>query len=132
MKDRESKQVTAEVVPVTDSVTLQMFVVENTTQDATVYTDNARAYINWPRRHGIVNHGVGEYIRERIHTNGVESFWATLKRGVMGTYPKMSPKTCTATWMSSQAGTTAVRSTLRSRWRTSPRTQLGSDCRMRT
>lgn len=92
MKDRESKQVTAEVVPTTDRVTLQMFVVDNTTRDATVYTDNAGAYRNLPRRHGIVNHGVGEYVREQIHTNGVESFWATLKRGVMGTYHHMSPK----------------------------------------
>lgn len=45
-----------------------------------------------PRQHEAVNHGVGEYVREQIHTNGVESFWATLKRGVMGTYHHMSPK----------------------------------------
>ena len=92
MKDRESKQVTAEVVPTTDRQTLQMFVIDNTTEEATVYTDNAGAYRNLPRRHGIVNHGIGEYVRAQIHTNGVESFWATLKRGVMGTYHHMSPK----------------------------------------
>lgn len=92
MKDRESKQVTAEVVPTTDRETLQMFVIDNTTGEATVYTDNAGAYRNLPRRHGVVNHGIGEYVRAQIHTNGVESFWATLKRGVMGTYHHMSPK----------------------------------------
>ena len=26
------------------------------------------------------------------HTNGVESFWAMMKRGIVGTYHKLSPK----------------------------------------
>ena len=34
----------------------------------------------------------GEYVRGQAHTNGVESFWAVLKRGYYGTYHKMSPK----------------------------------------
>ena len=43
-------------------------------------------------RHEAVNHGVGEYVREQAHTNGVESFWAALKRGYYGTYHRMSEK----------------------------------------
>lgn len=35
---------------------------------------------------------MGEYVRGQAHTNGVESFWSTLKRGYIGTYHKMSPK----------------------------------------
>ena len=39
-----------------------------------------------------INHSVGEYVREKAHTNGIESFWAMLKRGYDGTYHKMSEK----------------------------------------
>ena len=34
----------------------------------------------------------GEYVRKQAHTNGIESFWAILKRGYEGTYHKMSVK----------------------------------------
>lgn len=39
-----------------------------------------------------MRHSVGEYVREQAHTNGVESFWALMKRGYAGTYHRMSPK----------------------------------------
>ena len=35
---------------------------------------------------------IGEYVRDQAHTNGIESFWAMLKRGYVGTFHKMSPK----------------------------------------
>jgi len=34
----------------------------------------------------------GEYVRGMAHTNGVESFWAMLRRAYHGTYHKISPK----------------------------------------
>ena len=92
IKDRKSNQVKAEVVENADKSTLQGFVVENTTEEATVYTDEARAYSGLPRKHQAVKHSVGEYVNEQAHTNGIESFWAMLKRGHKGTYHKMSPK----------------------------------------
>ena len=45
-----------------------------------------------PFRHEAVRHSVAEYVRDMAHTNGVESFWATLKRAHKGTFHKMSPK----------------------------------------
>ena len=39
-----------------------------------------------------VNHSISEYVRDQAHTNGIESFWATLKRGYHGTYHHMSAK----------------------------------------
>ncbi len=92
MKNRETKQVQAQVVESTDKETLQAFVVENTTPDSIVYTDEAKAYSGLPRAHEAVGHGVGEYVRQQAHTNGMESFWSMLKRGYTGTFHHISPK----------------------------------------
>ena len=92
VKDRESNRVSARVVESTDKATLQGFVVEHAAPSATVYTDEASAYIGLPFRHETVKHSVAEYVRDQAHTNGVESFWATLKRAHKGTFHKISPK----------------------------------------
>ena len=92
MKNRDTNKVQAEVVETTDKATLQGFVVGNTTPAAVVYTDEARAYSGLPREHQAVGHGVGEYVRNQAHTNGLESFWSMLKRGYTGTYHHISPK----------------------------------------
>ena len=36
--------------------------------------------------HDSVNHSVSEYVDGQVHTNGIESFWAMLKRGYHGTF----------------------------------------------
>lgn len=92
VKDRETNAVRARPVRHTDRATLQGFVIENTADDATVYTDEASAYEGIPRHHEAVKHGVGEYVRGMAHTNSMESFWSMLKRGYVGTYHQMSPK----------------------------------------
>ena len=35
---------------------------------------------------------MGEYVNGQAHINGIESFWAPLKRAYKGTYHQMSPK----------------------------------------
>ena len=39
-----------------------------------------------------VNHGRKEYVRGIVHTNSIESFWNILKRGIIGSYHKVSVK----------------------------------------
>ena len=92
MKDRETGQIASQVVEATDAPTLQGFVERNTEPDATVYTDEARAYRGMPRQHEAVKHSVSEYVRGMAHTNGMESHWASLKRGYDGVYHHMSGK----------------------------------------
>ena len=60
----------------------------------TVFTDDHRAYKSlWEvYEHHTVKHSVGEYVNDIAHTNGIESFWAMLKRGYHGVYHKMSVK----------------------------------------
>lgn len=91
-KDRASNQIRAKVVERTDAETLQGFVAEHTDWQAQVYTDEAGAYRSLPFKHEAVRHSTGEYVRGQAHTNGVESFWATLKRAHSGVYHKFSPK----------------------------------------
>ena len=92
VKDRDTNEVRAEVMRHTDRATLQGFVGAHTALGATVYTDEASAYAGLPFDHETVKHSVSEYVRGQAHTNGVESFWALLKRGYVGIYHKMSPK----------------------------------------
>ena len=73
------------------------FVEENVEHGATVYTDDARAYEPLPNMlsgftHETVKHGSGEYVRGAVHTNGIESVWAVLKRGYNGIYHGWSKK----------------------------------------
>ena len=91
-KDRTTNKVSAKVVQETDGETLQGFVADHAAPGATVYTDDASAYKGMPYDHHSVRHSVGEFVRDMAHTNGIESFWAMLKRGYHGTYHKISAK----------------------------------------
>ena len=91
-RDRDTGRVSAKPVDRTDKATLQEFVEERTEPYALVYTDEAAAYAGMSRVHKAVRHSVGEHVRGQASTNGIESFWAMLKRGYQGTYHQMSPK----------------------------------------
>ena len=91
-KDRETGKVKARVVGNTDIRTLHGFVHDTTARGAQLYTDDAAGYKGIRMRHESVSHSTGEYVREMAHTNGIESFWAMLKRGYVGTYHQISRK----------------------------------------
>jgi len=89
IKDRGTNKIKAQVVERTNQETLQNFVNENREEGATVYTDEHGGYVGL-ENHESVKHSVGEYVSGQASTNGVESFWAALKRGYHGTYHHMS------------------------------------------
>jgi hypothetical protein len=59
-----------------------------------VATDESAGYqkLSQAFPHGTVEHKAHEYVRGEIHTNNIESFWALLKRGIIGTYHNVSKK----------------------------------------
>ena len=62
---------------------------------STIYTDDHRAYNvlkQTPHHHETVSHSTKEYVNGMAHTNGIESFWALMKRGYHGTYHHWSKK----------------------------------------
>jgi hypothetical protein len=42
--------------------------------------------------HAVVDHAKGQYVVGSIHTQTIEGFWSLIKRGVMGTFHKVSKK----------------------------------------
>jgi transposase-like protein len=44
------------------------------------------------RPHEVIKHGEDEYVRGIVHTNNIEGFWSLFKRGIMGSYHKVSAK----------------------------------------
>ena len=92
-KDRATNVVTAKAIERKDRETMQGFVASHAAPGAKVYTDEAGGYHGMTGfDHEKVNHNVGEYVRDQAHTNGIESFWAMLKRGYQGTFHHFSEK----------------------------------------
>ncbi|MYE88358.1 transposase [Candidatus Poribacteria bacterium] len=79
-----SIKVTAKVDEHTDTGTPVPFIESVMKQGATVYTDDASVHNSLTYNVNEFNlesvkHSVGEYVNKQAHTNGVESFWSTLK-----------------------------------------------------
>jgi transposase-like protein len=92
MLDRTMREVRATVVPDTKRETLQNLVLNNIRLGSTVYSDEVVAYdkLRDSFVHEVVNHSE-EYVRGRVHTNGLENFWSLMKRGLKGTYVCVEP-----------------------------------------
>ena len=79
----------------TDLRTLQKAIFDNVERGSTVYSDGHPAYAvlsKFGYTHEWVNHTTGQYVNGLATTNGIESFWALLKRGYVGTFHYMSWK----------------------------------------
>ncbi len=91
-KGRDTGKVSARVIDAVSAQTLAPLATNRTDVETTVYTEEHRANEPLPRKHEAVSHSTGEFVGDVAHTNGVESFWSTLKRGYAGTYHQMNSK----------------------------------------
>ena len=93
-KDRETNRVSATVIQGTTQEDLEGFIQDRVEPGSTVYTDDHGGYNRlWlDFEHASVRHSVREYVKDQAHTNGIESFWALLKREYYGTYHRVSAK----------------------------------------
>jgi transposase-like protein len=85
----------AQVVAETDAATLQPLIHRNVRAGSTVHTDEHGGYRGLGGlfyKHETIKHSAGEYVRDGVSTNDIESVWAVLKRGLHGVYHHASPK----------------------------------------
>ncbi len=81
-------------IPDTSGKSLQEAILENVAAGSEIQTDEHGGYISIEDHfyHDMVSHKMGEYARPGVTTNGIESVWAVLKRGLHGVYHHASPK----------------------------------------
>ncbi len=89
---RRGGEVRTEVIPNRKKKTLHAMVNDQITPGAAVYTDALASYDGLEQYfdHQVVDHAI-EYVKGRVHTNGLENFWSLLKRGIKGTYVSVEP-----------------------------------------
>jgi transposase-like protein len=85
-------RVLAKVIQNTNRETLHAEVKNNVEKDSNLFTDEWRAYrgLDEDYVHQVINHGI-EYVKDNVHTNGIENFWSLLKRTIKGTYVSVEP-----------------------------------------
>jgi len=84
----------AKPVPGTGAAILQSEIRAAIKPGSTLHTDEHAGYSGLSKdyTHETVVHSAGEYSRDGVHTNSIESVWAVLKRGLYGVYHHASPK----------------------------------------
>lgn len=69
---------------------------DNVHADSTIMTDEFSSYAgigkDFKGGHHTVNHSAGEYARGNVHSNTAESYFALLKRGIVGSFHHVSEK----------------------------------------
>jgi hypothetical protein len=86
--------VVARVIANTRMETLAGFIAEAVSDRVSlICTDQLPAYSHLsPRRHRSVDHSNGQYVVGAVHTQTIDGFWSLIKRGMVGTFHKVSAK----------------------------------------
>jgi len=88
-------KVVARVLKSVDGTSVAKFVREAISNKVSLLaTDSWPGYVDLPATlpHEMVDHSKNQYVVGAIHTNTIEGFWSLFKRGVVGTFHKMSAK----------------------------------------
>jgi len=90
-KDGKSK-VRTSVIPNRKKTAIQGEVRKHVEAGSALYTDFLLSYegLAGEYAHKVVDHAV-EYVRDNVHTNGLENYWSLLKRTIAGTYVSVEP-----------------------------------------
>ncbi|MBO6949753.1 MAG: IS1595 family transposase [Rhodospirillales bacterium] len=95
MLERNGELVT-KVVSARDKVSMKGVILSNVLPGSTIQTDEFGGYKDIDQsgyNHVKVNHKLGEYAtKDGAGVNGIEAFWAQLKRGINGTHVHVSRK----------------------------------------
>ena len=93
MLERGGK-VVCRVINDTSKRSLTVPILRTVKRSARLYTDEWCGYDTIGRIYvrNIVDHGKGQYVDGDSYTNSIESFWATVKRSIIGIYHKTSRK----------------------------------------
>lgn len=91
-KDAPKSQVQAKVIQSRDEKTLKAEIKKEVSAFSELYTDAWKGYrgLSPEYIHKFVDHAVN-YALGQVHTNGLENFWALLKRCLKGTYISVEP-----------------------------------------
>ena len=78
----------------TDALNLQHEIRQSVEAGSMIHTDEHGAYngLSATYGHETVDHSAKEYVRDNVTTNGIESVWAVMKRGLHGVYHHASEK----------------------------------------
>jgi transposase-like protein len=92
MRERGGRTVAMPIIN-TDAQTIQGEIAQKVGSGSTIHTDEAGAYVGMDDfDHETVNHSRKEFVRGNVTTNGIESVFAVLKRGIIGVYHHTSEK----------------------------------------
>jgi transposase-like protein/IS1 family transposase len=92
---RRKGNVVARVVLGVDENTIRNFVNEAVSNRVSLLcTDAYPIYkrLGYRYNHGVVDHKAGQHVVGAVHTNTIEGFWSLIKRGIVGSYHKVSRK----------------------------------------
>jgi transposase-like protein len=94
MRERDGRVIAMPIVRA-DTTTIYAVIHKHVKAGSMINTDDAAVYGALGAAgfsHETVNHSAGEFVRDDVTTNGAESVFAVMKRGIIGVYHNVSTK----------------------------------------